>query len=127
MIDREKEIEKIARVICDNGAVDCFCPEEERAACAAYNKARDILNELIPEGAVVLTREELDKLHIFDDEMFERILDNEREMGRKEMAKETYKRLCNVEYSIYDDAYGYAGALLSEFEKIFNEHGMVVE
>lgn len=49
------------------------------------------------------------------------------EQARKDKVMEIYKRLCNVEYSIYDDAHGYAGALASEFEKIFNEHGMEVE
>lgn len=56
-MERDKMIEKIARIICENGAVDCFCPESERVACTTYNKARDILNELIPEEAIVLTQE----------------------------------------------------------------------
>jgi len=91
----------------------------------------------VPEGAVVLTKEEYDAINIteeqivqwkqnFKDEIETQILEI-KEQARKETAREIYKRLCNVEYSIYDNAYGYAGALVSEFEKIFNEYGIEVE
>lgn len=89
-MEREKIIEKIARIICENGTVDCFCPEPQRVACTSYNKARDILNELIHDGAVVLTREEYtelkqrpEKVHDEMDERMKEELAIEKRMGEK--------------------------------------------
>lgn len=82
-MDRDKMIEKIARIICENGIMDCLCPYPQRVACTPYNKARDILNEIIPDGAVVLTKEELETKSVFDDDDLLDILDAERQLERQ--------------------------------------------
>lgn len=97
MIDRDKMIERIARIICENGTVDCFCPDPQRVACTSYNKARDILNELIPEGAVVFTKEDCDSKVILDEDHFKRVLDIERERGRKEKDAEILNKIANID------------------------------
>ena len=135
-MEREKMIEEIARIICENEK-PCYaclkCTIYDGKICCKYLRiAEKIVNLLIHEGAVVLTREEYERLasYISEErarEIFHEETEKLKEKIRKETAKEIYKRLCNVEYSIYDDAHGYAGALLSEFEKIFNENGMEVE
>ena len=88
-MEREKMIEKIARIICENGTVDCFCPEPQRVACTAYNKARDILTSIIPDGAFVLTREQ----QIADIKANTIFVDKERENARKETAMKIYREL----------------------------------
>lgn len=130
-MDREEMIEKIARIICEHQTIDdCSCPDPQRVACTAYNKAKDILTSIIPDGAVVLTREEMettDKIPQKIKGFYKWFIEIEKEQSRKETVREIFKRICNVEYSIYDDAYGYANALVCEFEKIFKEHGLEVE
>ena len=80
-MDREEMIEKVARIICEHKTLDdCSCPDPQRVACTAYNKARDILTSIIPDGAVVLTREELKKEVTF----YEVI----KEQARKETARD---------------------------------------
>lgn len=121
MIDRDKMIEKIARVICENGTVDCFCPYPQRVACTSYNKARDILNELIPEGAVVLTREECDSKVILDEDHFLRVLEND----RKENAREILSTMLKEINDIYDSQY--QAEAKRELVKVAEKYGVEVE
>lgn len=94
IMEREKIIETVMAFSPVERRIDFFgC--EIGVSRQWYYEATAILMEInegkylkVPEDAIVLTKEELDKLHIFDDEMFERILNYEREKGRKETAKE---------------------------------------
>ena len=79
---KQEQIKEMGQIICERSK-DGICGwtmQAETIYNAGYRK--------VPEDAIVLTKEELDKLHIFDDEMFERILNYEKEKGRKETAKE---------------------------------------
>ena len=192
-MERDKMVETILNYMCPFFS-DGICRGEIRCHddCIKKSFAKDAVNELIPEGAVVLTREEYEQLDKYtkDVEVYEMQMKNGKidmrvgsdnaklfistlvnlfrqngaknfftitvectdngekysltvkkengkslaeatndnvEQARKETVKEIFRRLCNVEYSIYDDAHGYAGALVREFEKIFNEYGVEVE
>ena len=130
-MEREKMIETILHYMCPFFS-DGICRGEIRchSDCIKRSFAEDAVNELIPDGAVVLTREELettDKIPQKIKEFYKWFIEIEKEQTSKETAREIFKRLCNVEYSIYDDAYGYAGALVKEFEQIFKEYGVEVK
>lgn len=65
-----------------------------------YNEATAILMEInegkylkVPEGAVVLTKEECDNKVILNEDHFERALNYEREKARKETVKEFAERV----------------------------------
>lgn len=56
-----------------------------------HDLAEDLHNigyRKIPDGAVVLTKEECDSKVILDEDHFRRVLDNERDQARKETARE---------------------------------------
>lgn len=65
MTDREKMIEEIARLICENEkpCYDCLkCTIYDGKICCKYLRiAKKIVNLLIPKGAVVLTKEDMKK------------------------------------------------------------------
>lgn len=90
---KQEQIKEMGQIICERSK-DGICLLDKASCdgiCGWTLQAQTIYNagyRKVPEDAIVLTKEELDKLHIFDDEMFERILNYEREKGRKETAKE---------------------------------------
>ena len=61
-MNRKEMIERTARIICKNKLADCLCKSPSHYACTAYNKARDIVNILVPEGSVLIKQEEYNKL-----------------------------------------------------------------
>ena len=111
---KQEQIKEIGQIICERSKDD-ICLLDKTSCdgiCGWTMQAETIYNagyRKVPEDAIVLTKEELDKLHIFDDEMFERILNYEREKGRKETAKEILfpiYELCKVRGTItFDDLY----------------------
>lgn len=93
-MEREKMIETILHYMCPFFS-DGMCRGEILCNdnCVKRSFAKDAVNELIPDGAVVLTREECDNKVILDEDHFQRVLDNERENARKETAREIYREL----------------------------------
>ena len=126
-MEREKEIEEMAKelaqccegnrlVICKDD-IDCSRCRAEWLSKLNYRK--------IPEGAVVLTREECDNKVILDEDHFLRVLDNEREKARKETAREILKGFSDILELIKDN--GDSKVLLNHIEMWENEYGVEVE
>lgn len=68
-MDKQKQIEEMAKVCCgkyNNGGCEidgwvCTCK------CKYYKMAETLYNKILPENAVVLTREEYEKLKLFEE------------------------------------------------------------
>ena len=75
-MEREKEIEEMAKDVCPYGYDEetCFDPHCNDRGCLALSKARDMYDNKgyrkIPDGSVVLTREEYNKLDKYIAEPF---------------------------------------------------------
>lgn len=121
----DEEIKIIDTIVMDiacNAGGKCEKPESciicqaERLFDKNYRK--------IPEGAVVFTKKELDSKHIFDDEMFLKVLDAERELGRKEAAREIFSRIETRKKRMHykTDTYRFAG-LNGEILRLEQEFG----
>ena len=66
------------------------CPIKDKATCTSWTRAVNQYEQgyrKIPEGSVVLTKEECEHKVILDDDHFERALNYEREKARKDTAK----------------------------------------
>lgn len=115
--------EDIAKKVC----IACGKCNELKADCYLAKNIACVLDgenyRKIPQNAVVLTKEELDSKHIFDDEMFLKVLDAERGLGRKEVAREIYAKLLG--YFPIDKQF----TTLSRYtlDNIFKEIGVEVE
>ena len=102
-MEREKIIEA-AKELCrhlikSTDSSRFYCPhcEEANIPCGFSTEIVKVVKKaLIPEGAVVLTKEECDHKVILDEDHFERALNYEREKARKEMAKEILQRVVNI-------------------------------
>ena len=127
---KQEQIDEIAKITANTWLVDL--EGDTKDVCEVLDEAdiQSIARELYGKGcriiskdAVLLTKEELDKLHIFDDEMFERILNYEREKGRKETAKE----ILNMGKKLYEMSYHKSNAMPRLIEWIKAEYGVEVE
>ena len=71
MTDREKMIEEIARLICENEKPCCACLKctiyDGKICCKYLRIAKKIVNLLIPNGALVLTKAEYDDMRNLTD------------------------------------------------------------
>ena len=78
---------------------ECLRCDFKQGQCNAYRHAEKLYNtgyRKLPEGAVVLTKEECDNKVILNEDHFERALNCEREKARKETAKEIFQRVINI-------------------------------
>ena len=81
--------------------------QRQQIAEALYNAGY----RKVPDGAVVLTKEECDSKVILDEDHFLRVLDNEQEKARKETAKRIYEKAKKKKYIDNDDEGCYFGAI----------------
>lgn len=75
---------------------ECLRCDFKQGQCNAYRHAEKLYNagyRKLPEGAVVLTKEECDNKVILNEDHFERALNYEREKVRKETAREILNHL----------------------------------
>lgn len=95
---KQEQIKEMARMMCGYCNREEQCIARNDALCDKFNdkncrykddaeKLYDAGYHKIPEGAVVLTKEECEHKVILDEDHFERILNYEREKARKETAK----------------------------------------
>lgn len=120
-MEREKMIETILRYMCPFFS-DGICRGEIRCHddCIKRSFAKDAVNELIPDGAVVLTKEELEKMDnrknygdVVDTLFFRiRVLKREHENRLEQIRKDTAREIFNkvIEYlenqqKRYDEEY----------------------
>ena len=103
----KKQIEELASLMadCNTTCDECFEKfesvttmkiKEREKHCQVYAYAKRAVEQgyrKIPEGAVVLTKEECDNKVILNEDHFERALNYEREKARKETAKEFAEKL----------------------------------
>ena len=129
-MEREKMIEEMTTFLkCCNH----LCSECERAkqlssvyGCIEFSISKTLYNagyRKVPEGAVVLTKEECEHKVILDEDHFERALNYEREKVRKETAKE----ILNMGKKLYEMAYHKSNAMPRLIEWIKVEYGVEIE
>lgn len=102
---------------------ECLRCDFKQGQCNAYRHAEKLYNagyRKLPEGAVVLTKEECDNKVILNEDHFERALNYEREKARKGTAKEILNRI--NEYNL-----DYNWDLKEEFKKLCKDYGVEVE
>lgn len=76
------------------------CPIKDKVTCTSWTRAVNQYEQgyrKIPEGSVVLTKEECEHKVILDEDHFERALNYEREKARKETAKEIERLKAEIE------------------------------
>lgn len=121
-MEREKEeIQKkvcIACGKCKELKGDCYLAKNIATVLIADNYSK------VPARAIVLTKEECDSKVILDEDHFLRVLDNERERGRKETAREILDEVFSDTYSIGGGLY----ELTPKDKKIlYKKYGVEVE
>ena len=133
----KKQIEELASLMadCNTTCDECFEKfesvttmkiKEREKHCQVYAYAQRAVEQgyrKIPEGAVVLTKEECDNKVILNEDHFERALNYEREKARKETAREILTELKNTRF--------HKGKLTYDFEmavnRIAKQYGVEVE
>lgn len=117
-MEREKMVEEIENILFE---YDCH---EVSAPWVHIKYAHDIIDAIIPEGAVVLTREELettDKIPQKIKDFYKWFIEIEREQASKEKAAEILNKIANI-----DDC-GFPMKSYVWFQEIAKENGVEVK
>lgn len=90
-MDKQKQIEEIVKFHCDELCSNGICKEDNKPCvinngnyCAVIENAKRLLDRLIPENAVVLTREEFENLGL----VVETVQEYESQNGQPVLVKE---------------------------------------
>lgn len=123
----QEHIEQMAKLIANTWLVDLEGHTKDVSEVLDEADIKGIAREfygkgcrIIPEDAVVLTKEECEHKVILDEDHFERALNYEREKVRKETAKEILNRI--NEYNL-----DYNWDLKEEFIKLCKDYGVEVD
>lgn len=138
-MEREQIIEEIATCFCGyygDKTDECYSylrrPLCKETDCIYKRKVADIVNKHIPEGAVVLTREEQIRQAEKRSEAVGEIVRDAKEQARKETAREILQEIWLKSTSFDEDYDGdltveWDGLLRKDFEAIVDKYGVEVE
>lgn len=114
-MEKDKMVEKVCEKMCavyyDDGgtcSLDGFLCHDDNH-CARRQNAKELIDELFPEGSVVLTKEELVKTlesgYVYDTTKGNKInlIEMAREIERKETKREVLKKLNGFRFVMYDE------------------------
>ena len=122
----QEQINKMTKLIADTWLVDLdgytidVCEVLDEADIKGI--ARELYGKgcrIVPDDAVVLTKEECEHRVILDEDHFERALNYERENVRKETAKEFAEKL---KEKVYTNNYCQEVILKSEIDELLKEY-----